>query len=353
MTSDKNSIKRRSFIQSSVVALALGSCSAPPPLLDKLPKPTKIQRSKRAPSPSIVGILKAPSYDDDLFAIMKEHIDELKIGDVKGKSVVLKPNLVECPVDKPATTHPEVLKAVIKLVDYLGAREILVAEGPGHMRDTDFILEATGIGQACRDMGVPFVDLNLDDLVKVPIPESFCNLDYFYLPQTIAHAEFLVNLPKLKTHHWVGITGALKNFFGIVPGRKYGYPKNLLHVQGIPQCIIDLNRIAKTDLCVVDGIIAMEGDGPVNGTARQMGLIIMGSDAAAVDATCARIIGYDVEELDYIKIAGQVIGNVRRDEIQIIGSPLEEVCVKFERPLTYSDNKDLANKLLRAESVAG
>jgi uncharacterized protein (DUF362 family) len=353
MTDKNNSIERRSFIQASIVSLALGSCSSPPPLLDKLPKPTSGQKSKRIAAPSIVGILKAPSYDDDLFAIMKNNIEQFKIGNIKGKSVVLKPNLVECPPEKPATTNPEILKAVIKLIDYLGAKEIVVAEGPGHMRDTDFILEATGMGKACREMGIPFVDLNLDDLVKVPIPESFCNLDYFYLPETIVNAEYIVNLPKLKTHHWVGMTGALKNFFGIVPGRKYGYPKNLLHVQGIPQCIIDLNRIAKTDLVVVDGIIAMEGDGPINGTARDMGLIIIGTDPAAVDATCARIMGYSIDELDYIKIAGQVIGNIQPEEIQIIGCPLKDVSVKFERPLTYLADKTLAQKLLRAESVAG
>ena len=350
---EKNPIKRRSFIQASIMSLALGSCSSPPPLLEKLPEPTTKQKSNRLPAPSLVSILQASSYNDDLFAIMKNHIADLKIGNVKDKFVVLKPNLVECPPEKPATTHPAILKAVIQLMDHLGAKEIVVAEGPGHMRDTDFILDATGIGKACQEMGVEFIDLNLDDLVKTPINESFCGLDYFYLPKTITEAEFLVNLPKLKTHHWVGMTGALKNFFGIVPGRKYGYPKNLLHVQGIPQCIIDLNRIAKTDLCIVDGIVAMEGDGPINGKARDMGLIIMGTDPAAVDATCARIMGYSVDELDYIGIAGQVIGNVQADEIQILGCPLDKVCVKFERPLTYMQDKELARKLLRAESVAG
>ncbi len=354
MAADKDSsIKRRSFIQASIASLALTSCNTPPPLLDKLPKPTKRQKSGRIAAPSIVGIFKAESYSDDLFSIMKDNIAQLKIESLKGKSVVLKPNLVECPPNKPATTDPAVLKAVIRLVDYLGAKDIVVAEGPGHMRDTDYIVEATGTGQVLREMGIPFIDLNLDDLVKVQNPDSFCNLDYFYLPQTIAHAEAIVNIPKMKTHHWVGVTGAMKNMFGIVPGRRYGYPKNLLHFKGIPNCIIDLNRIAKTNLCIIDGIVAMEGDGPINGTARDMGLILMGADPAAIDATCARLMGYSLDELDYISVAGEVIGNVQTDEIQIIGCPIKDVAVAFSRPLTYLKDKELAKKLLRAESVAG
>ena len=91
----------------------------------------------------------------------------------------------------------------------------------------------------------------------------------------------------------------------------------------------------------------MEGDGPINGTARHMGLIVIGSDPAAVDATCARIIGYDIDELDYIEIAGQVIGNVKTDEIKIVGTPIKEVAVEFERPITFLKDKKLAEKLLR------
>jgi uncharacterized protein (DUF362 family) len=352
---NEKSMKRRSFIQASITSLALTSCSTPPPLLDKLSKPTPKQKSARRPAPSIVGILKADSYSDDLFTIIKKNLPALKIDDLKGRSVVLKPNMVECPPGKPVTTNPAVLKAVIQLMDYLGAREIVVAEGPGHMRDTEYILEATGIGPACKEMAIPFIDLNLDDLVKVSIEESFCGLDHFYLPKTIINAQAVINLPKLKTHHWVGMTGSLKNMFGIVPGRKYGYPKNLLHVYGIPQCIIDLNRIVQTKLSVVDGITAMEGDGPVNGTARHMGLIIIGTDPAAVDATSARIMGYDIDELDYIDIAGQVIGNVKADEIQIVGPAIKDVAVEFQRPITYLRDKKPAEKLMRdrAQFVAG
>ena len=110
------------------------------------------------------------------------------------------------------------MKAIIRLVDYLGASNIIVAEGPGHMRDTEYILAATGLGNVCKEMSIPFVDLNLDDLVDVSIEESFCGVDHFYLPKTIMEAGAVINLPKLKTHHWVGITASMKKYVWHSPG---------------------------------------------------------------------------------------------------------------------------------------
>lgn len=346
-------IKRRSFLQAAVASITLGGCVKPEPLLVKLPKPTDVQKSARRVSPSVVGILKAESYSDDLFTILKNSIKDLKIESFKNKSIVLKPNMVECPVGKPITTHPALLKAVIQLVDYLGAAKIVVAEGPGHMRDTEAILDSTGIGQACREMGVPFIDLNLDDIWKVDIDQSFAKVKHYFLPRTILEADGVVSVPKLKTHHWVGMTAAMKNLFGIVPGRKYGYPKNFLHFKGIPQCILDLNRIIQTKLSVVDGIVAMEGDGPINGIRNELGLMVVGSDPAAVDATCARLIGYELNELDYIQVAGQVIGNVDPAEIQLVGTPIDEVKRVFDRPVTYIKNREVSQKVLHGESQSG
>ena len=354
--SDQNNdnIERRTFLKASVASVTLSGCTvAPSPLLTKLPEPNEIQKMARRSAPSTVGILRAQSYDENLFAILKEHLSQLNIGDFKNKTVVLKPNMVECPITAPITTRPEVLKAAIQLVDYLGAKKIIVAEGPGHMRDTEEILATTGIGKVCQEMGIPFVDLNLDDSIEVPIKHSFAGVDNFILPNTIVNADAVISLPKLKTHHWVGMTAAMKNLFGIVPGRKYGYPKNFLHWKGIFHCILDLNRLVPTRLSIVDAITAMEGDGPINGTARQMGLLIVGSDPAAVDATCARIIGFDIDELEYIRVAGQVIGNVALSEISIIGLPIAEVAVDFKRPSTYLRDSKLSENALNKQAQSG
>ena len=197
----------------------------PPLILSFLspPKPKKFRPLTRSfycrYSPS------AKAYADDLFSIIKDKLPQLNIGDFKGKTVVLKPNMVECPDKAPITTRPEVLRAAIKLVDYLGAKNIIVAEGPGHMRDTELILATTGIGEVCQEMAVPFVDLNLDDCVKVPIKHSFTGYDHFILPKTIMKADAVVSLPKMKTHHWVGMTAAMKNLLALCPDANMVFQK--------------------------------------------------------------------------------------------------------------------------------
>ena len=94
----------------------------------------------------------------------------------------------------------------------------------------------------------------------------------------------------------------------------------------------------------------MEGDGPINGTPKEMGLLLVGTDPAAIDATCARIMGYELEELDYISVAGQVIGNVETSEIAIIGPAVDKIAADFKRPITYGKDKKLSEKLLHARS---
>lgn len=339
---DFGEIKRRTFLAGALSSLGLAACTTAKPRDPlHLADATEAQRTGRRTGRSQVGIIKCHSYEEDLFGNLRGHITQLKLPDFHGKGVVLKPNMVEYEPGHPITTHPQVIKAAIQLIDYLGASKITVAEGPGHMRDTEYLLASTGIGAICKEMGVPFIDLNLDDIGKKDIEHSFAGLSHFYLPETILKADAVVSLPKMKTHHWVGITASMKNLFGVVPGRKYGYPKNFLHVKGIPNCILDLNRIVCPQLALVDGIVAMEGDGPINGTAKDTGVMVISTDLAAVDATCARLMGFDPEALSYIRLAGQVIGNISPDEIDIIGSPLATVAQTFERPITYTDaNKD-------------
>ena len=114
-----------------------------------------------------------------------------------------------------------------------------------------------------------FVDLNLDDVSLVRIAAPFSTLQSLYLPHTVLGADLLVSLPKMKTHHWAGATLSMKNLFGIVPGAVYGWPKNVLHWAGIDQSIADLHFAFPKQFCLVDGIEGMEGNGPIQGTAKR------------------------------------------------------------------------------------
>ncbi|MBU6451744.1 MAG: DUF362 domain-containing protein [Cyanobacteria bacterium REEB67] len=300
-------------------------------------KVTAAQRAKRKSGRSAVAIIPVDSYDEDIFALIKAQTRGFDLPDLKGQTVVIKPNMVEFRQGKPVTTNPAMLKTAIRLAQDWGAAKVIVAEGPGHMRDTEYLLDATGLGAVCKEMDVPFVDLNLDDIEEFDNKDGFTGLKHFYLPKTIATADAVISLPKLKTHHWVGVTCTMKNLFGVVPGRKYGWPKNLLHISGIPHSIIDLQHLVKPRFGIVDAIVTMEGDGPINGVAKHLGYVVLGADLAAVDATCVRMMKISPHDLPYIRLAGQVVGNIESDQIDLHGPALATIACAYEMPRSFTD----------------
>ena len=173
-------------------------------------------------------------------------------------------------------THPAVVQAAAEVFLGLGAAQIIVGEGPGHCRDTYMILEESGFDHILRDRRITFVDLNNDEWWTTPNSGRATKLESFVLPVTLKQADWIVSMPKLKTHHWAGVTLSMKNLFGTLPGMFYGWPKNILHVAGINESIIDINATLRPHFAIVDGIVGMEGDGPIMGTAKKSGVIIMG-----------------------------------------------------------------------------
>jgi uncharacterized protein (DUF362 family) len=284
------------------------------------------------PARSAVHIARADRYDADLAAILSEQYQHFRDHvRLEGKRVVLKPNLVEYHKDKVINTNPRVVGAVIELCKREGAREIIVAEGPGHWRNVEFLVHESGLGDVLKEHGVTFVDLNHDEPVKLPNLGRLTGLEYLWLAKTIATADTVISLPKLKTHHWAGATLSLKNLFGTLPGICYGWPKNELHWRGIENSIVDIALTRTPDLAIVDGIIGMEGDGPLNGTAKPLGALIMGNDLVAVDATCCRLMQLDADRVGYLVLAhAKKIGRLHSPEIQQLGEPIERLAQPFE-----------------------
>ncbi len=336
-------MKRRDFLKATAVALAAGGCThSKKEVTIPLPEPTQIQLDKRNKDKSTVVIARAESYNEHLFDLLKPHLSSFPKDIYKGKQILIKPNMVEYRDNNLVNTNKEVVRAAIQFADYMGAKEIIVAEGPGHMRDTEFLLEAMGIGPMLKKLSIPFIDLNLDDVEPVNNEHGFNGIKQFYLPKTVVNADSLISVPKMKTHHWVGVTVSMKNLFGCVPGRKYGWPKNLLHFKGISHCILDLVHLIKPSFALVDGIEAMEGDGPINGKVKKSNLLVLGNDLASVDSTCARIMKIDLSLLPYIQMAGRVVGNTDPSMIEIVGEKVESVCMDFERPPTLKDSSLMA-----------
>jgi uncharacterized protein (DUF362 family) len=136
-------------------------------------------------------------------------------------------------------------------------------------------------------------------------------------------------MPKMKTHHWVGATLSMKNLFGLVPGGVYGWPKNVLHWAGINECIADLYHALPKHFAIVDGIVGMEGNGPIQGRAKRAGVVVAGRDLAAVDATCCQIMSIDPRRIEYLKIAtGDVSGLLR--SVRQTGEPIRNVRTPFD-----------------------
>lgn len=250
---------------------------------------------------------------------------------VKGRSVVLKPNLVEPTHSSPhINTHPQFLRAVAEAFRRLDAREVVVAEGPGHCRDARWVLDESGVGAILDAIGVPYVDLNHDETESVPNRLGYTRLPEFALPRTITRrADILVSLPKAKTHHWAGVTLSMKNLFGVVPGVCYGWPKNVLHQHGITESILDLTATVCPHLAIVDGIIGMEGDGPIMGTPRSLGVIVAGTNLPAVDATTARLMDVDPDRIAYLVRASGTLGPIACSRITQRGEPLSPLVQRF------------------------
>jgi len=290
---------------------------------------------------SNVVIRRAANYEQELEAVIYESLLEFALP-VKDKVVLLKPNFVGLDPLGVMNTHPAVIAAACESFLRLGASEVLIGDGPAMDRDTEAILESVRLREFVRSSERKFVDLNTDDVECVPLTTKASRLKELYFPRTVLGADLVVSMPKLKTHHWAGVTLSLKNMFGIVPGSCYGWPKNILHWAGIDNAILDINAAVPPDFAIVDGIVGMEGNGPIQGTPKACGALIFGDDPVAVDATCCRLMGLLPERVKYLAAAGTMLGHVRVDRIQQLGERVEALRTKFRVIREFDSIRDAA-----------
>lgn len=277
---------------------------------------------------SRVAIRRNANYKQDLSSLLYETLLEFD-PPIRGKTVLLKPNFVGPDPLGVMNTHPAVIAAARDSFLRLGASQVLIGDGPAMDRDTEAILESVNLREYIRTPSRVFVDLNVDDVKCVPLETRASRLKELYLPKTVLGVDFLVSMPKLKTHHWAGVTLSLKNMFGVVPGSCYGWPKNVLHWAGIDRSILDINAAARPDFAIVDGIMGMEGNGPIQGTPKECGVLVLGDDPVAVDATCCRIMALRPHKVKYLAGAGTLLGHLNVDKIKQLGESIESVRTPF------------------------
>lgn len=286
-----------------------------------------------ASAPAPVFIAKGQRYDaPDLVATIRDGLLACDVSPeaLRGKRVLLKPNLVEPSRDRPhMTTHPAMILAAASVFRGWGA-QVTVGEAPGHVRDTEMALIESGVGEALNDGDLAFADLNYQRVGWRRNRGRYSNLKGIWLPHSVLEADVVVSMPKLKTHHWVGLTCGMKNLYGVMPGIKYGWPKNVLHHNGIPQTVADINATLPRTLTIVDGIHCMEGDGPILGTLKPMGLVLVGASLPSVDATVARIMGIDPARVSYLHLASHRLGPIGEARIEQRGEAWRTVASPFQ-----------------------
>ncbi len=278
----------------------------------------------RQPAARVLA-MRVASYDDELVRRVREGIRAFPevAAKARGGRVVLKPNLVEVHPGRPINTEPRLVAAAAAAFLEEGAASVTVGEGPGHMRDTEAILELTGLEHLLRPLGVPFVDLNTDVAVQVPLVADVTGLGKLPIARTIMQADLVVSMPKMKTHHWAGATLSMKNLFGTVPGSVVGWPKNPLHWAGIPKSIVDLWSTIRPGFAILDGVVAMEGDGPIMGTALDHGLLLFSDNLPALDTTAVGLMGLDASQITYLTRTTSLGGTMSPFRIERAGDIAE------------------------------
>ncbi len=253
---------------------------------------------------SKVYISKFNGYDDSsLNGFVRDLLYASKI-DFKNKRILLKPNLLLAkPADRAVTTHPAVLEAVILALKEQNAK-VFVGDSSGMPVSMQSIAATTGLLSVIKKHGAEFVDFN-----RHPITLSRKDnrlVKSFTLARIVNEVDLIINLPKLKTHVQAVYSGALKNMFGCIPGLlKPQFHFKFPDSERFARMIVDLNHIVMPSFTILDGIVAMEGQGPSNGSPYPLGLLIASKDPVAVDALACNMIHLDPYDVPILRMAGE------------------------------------------------
>jgi uncharacterized protein (DUF362 family) len=322
---------RRAFLRGAVAggAVAVAGGVGLRALLRE--RPPWDEATFRPPGEAHVAVLTASSYEGSLEETVLDGL--LAIGaDARGANVLLKPNLVEFDPSTAINTEPRLIAATVLAFRRLGAASVVVAEGPGHRRDVQDVITRSGLAEAVAHVDAPFIDLNAAPLRRVALRSRYTDLKELWLPTPVLEADVVVSMPKMKTHHWAGVTLSLKNLFGTLPGRVYGWPKNILHWEGIEQSILDIAGAVRPSYAIIDGIVGMEGNGPISGEPVEMGILVFADDPVAADAIGSSLMGFDPERIPYISEAGLFLGQADRDQMEQRGEDPDGLTRSFAPP---------------------
>ena len=245
-----------------------------------------------------------------------------------GQKVLLKVNLLSRALpERAVTTHPEVVRAVIRAARGCGGT-VTVGDSPGGPNTPGMwrhISEDSGIGAVCAEEGVLLVLFD-DDCVRAEAPAGSL-YGAFTLGRAVTETDVLITLPKFKTHGFMMFTGAVKNLFGCIPGLdKAQYHLKVPDRDDFGDMLVDLMLACKPALAIMDAVVGMEGEGPAGGTPRQVGALIASADSVALDVVASSMAGLDPMEVYSNKAAARRgLGPASIDGVEISGTDWHEL----------------------------
>jgi len=291
-----------------------------------------------ASSPQNNTVVVLRTKENDVEASVKKSIDLLGGLNIKKDGVVvIKPNVCfPSNLENMVITSPQMLEAVINIAKKK-SKNVLVVESDAASGTAEKRLINTGVMDVIKRSGADFLNLSKDEIEEHKVAGLTVQI-----PKTVLRADYLINLPKVKTHSFMVVSVAMKNMFGTIASRK----KSHLH-KNLAEVLIYLTQAIRQDLIIADGIIAMEGLGPIHGKKVDLGLIISGRNPVTVDAACCHIAGFNPYAVKTLwKAHQQGMGEIDPQKIQFLGEDVSNIKNKFSRP-TY--NKDNIIQALKTE----
>jgi len=280
---------------------------------------------KGKPAPSKVEMVAVQRVSNDLEGSLKTLLGMVKFKPItQGDLVIIKPNI--CYPKNPnrmIITDPELLEAVIKILKHKTSN-IVVVESNNNSGKADFRAERSGVLAVIEDSGVEFLNLSESETEERRVAGYTIEI-----PKIMMDADFILNMPKMKTCNIenVVITISMKNMFGVIANKKSKLHKRLVDI------LLYINRVIRQDLIVVDGLVAMEGLGPIWGSPVDMNLLVAGTNPVAVDAVCSYIMGIDPLSINLLwRASKEGMGSIDLKEIKTVGVDLAEVRREFEVP---------------------
>lgn len=271
---------------------------------------------------SRVSIVKCKAYNPEEIVESLKRAIELLGGISKyvksGERILLKPNILSArPPESGVDTHPEIVRSVARIVRQVGAK-VLVGDSPGGygFKSAGSTYEASGIKKMCEEENIELAEF-----------DKAYNVNGIPLALAAKEADGIISIPKMKTHNLTTITGAIKNSFGLA----VGLYKTDCHLRApkpkdFAKFVVDVFECAPPRLVIMDGVVAMEGEGPAAGDLRNVGLILTSNDAVACDAVFSRLIGLSPLSIHTTSEAyRRNLGQSDISKIEISGERLEEV----------------------------